>query len=138
MNSYHLDVLRRVVELSPANSIDTVLTFCRYTLFNKGADFFASINVTFFVVIVLYVLLADFVYHANFFKDRGIGVINASPVGMGLMAETIPHWHPGEYSRYLHLKLFFSPIKKSRSTEADKGDCQESGRIRQRKRLHSW
>jgi L-galactose dehydrogenase len=52
--------------------VETVLSFCRYEL-NDDA-------------------LAD---HVPFFAQNGIGVINASPTGMGLLTERgVPAWHP--------------------------------------------
>ncbi len=36
----------------------------------------------------------DFLEAAPFFRSRGLGLINAAPIGMGLLARTIPEWHP--------------------------------------------
>ena len=55
-----------------SGTISTVLTYCRATLFDQE-------------------LLADL----PFFADKGVGVINASPVAMGLLSNRgPPAWHP--------------------------------------------
>ena len=52
--------------------VDTILSYCRYELNDTG--------------------LADLV---PYFKQKGIGIINASPLGMGLLTERgVPDWHP--------------------------------------------
>ncbi len=67
-----LKVLRDVVEQAGGGMVETVLSFCRYAL-NDTA-------------------LED---DLPFYASRGIGVINASPVGMGLLTERgAPDWHP--------------------------------------------
>lgn len=67
-----LRVLRETVERSTAGTIETVLSFCRYTL-NDTA---------------LGALLP-------YFASHGVGVINASPTGMGLLTTRgVPSWHP--------------------------------------------
>ncbi len=40
MSGYNLGVLRRIVELAPENSFDTILSYCRYTAFNKGNNYY--------------------------------------------------------------------------------------------------
>jgi L-galactose dehydrogenase len=66
-----LKVLREV-ERTPPGMVETVLSFCRYEL-NDTA------------LVELLPLLTS----------RGIGVINASPTGMGLLTERgAPAWHP--------------------------------------------
>ena len=32
--------------------------------------------------------------YASFFESKGVGLINASPLGMGLMGNVTPDWHP--------------------------------------------
>ena len=67
-----LHVLQQTVDRGSPGTIETVLSFCRYTL-NDTA---------------LAALLPSF-------AGRGIGVINASPTGMGLLtARGVPPWHP--------------------------------------------
>jgi L-galactose dehydrogenase len=67
-----LKVLSEVINRAPAGTIDTVLSFCRYELNDTALD-------------GLLPLLAA----------RGIGAINASPTGMGLLTERgVPSWHP--------------------------------------------
>ncbi len=66
-----LKVLVDVVAAS-GDAIESVLSFCRFEL-NDSA-------------------LAD---HVPFFLEKGVGVINASPTGMGLLTERgVPDWHP--------------------------------------------
>lgn len=61
-----------VIEHVPAGTVESVLSFCHYTL-NDDA-------------------LVDYL---DFFEERGIGVINASPYSMGLLTERgVPDWHP--------------------------------------------
>lgn len=61
-----------VIEHTPEGVVESVLSFCHYTL-NDDA-------------------LADYI---PFFKERGIGIINASPYSMGLLTERgVPDWHP--------------------------------------------
>jgi L-galactose dehydrogenase len=64
-----LKVLRKVVSSA---TIDTILSYCHFEL-NDTA-------------------LADMV---PFLKEKGVGVINASPLGMGLLSNRgTPAWHP--------------------------------------------
>lgn len=67
-----LENLKWVVEHSPQPMVESILNFCHYTL-NDDA-------------------LADYL---DFFEQRGIGVINASPLSMGLLSQRgVPSWHP--------------------------------------------
>ena len=64
--------LKWVVEHSEEGTVESILNFCHYCL-----------NDT---------LLADYV---GFFEEHGVGVINASPLSMGLLSERgTPDWHP--------------------------------------------
>jgi len=73
VTGYSLGVLQRLVELLPDNYIDTVLTYCRCTLFDRT-------------------LLGSAM---DFFNNKKIGIINASPVSMGLLTTRgPPSWHP--------------------------------------------
>ena len=64
--------LRWVVEHSAPGTVETILNFCHY-----------SLNDT---------LLADSI---SFFEHRGVGIINASPLSMGLLSSRgTPAWHP--------------------------------------------
>ena len=64
--------LRWVVEHSEEGAVESVLNFCHY-----------SLNDT---------LLADYL---DFFEQHGVGVINASPLSMGLLSQRgAPAWHP--------------------------------------------
>jgi aryl-alcohol dehydrogenase-like predicted oxidoreductase len=61
-----------VIDHVPAGTVDSVLSFCHYCL-NDDA-------------------LLDCL---DYFEERGIGVINASPFSMGLLTERgAPDWHP--------------------------------------------
>lgn len=67
-----LENLKWVIENTEPGVVETVLNFCHYTLNDDK--------------------LADFL---GFFKERGIGVINASPFSMGLLTmRGAPDWHP--------------------------------------------
>ncbi len=67
-----LSNLKWVVEHSEEGMVESILNFCHYTL-NDDA-------------------LAD---ETDFFGQRGIGIINASPLSMGLLSERgVPAWHP--------------------------------------------
>lgn len=64
--------LKWVIEHSEEGTVESVLNFCHYCLNDE--------------------LLVDFL---EFFEERGIGVINASPLSMGLLSERgAPDWHP--------------------------------------------
>ena len=64
--------LKWVIEHSAENVVECVLNFCHYCLNDH--------------------LLLDYL---DFFEQRGIGVINASPFSMGLLSERgTPDWHP--------------------------------------------
>jgi aryl-alcohol dehydrogenase-like predicted oxidoreductase len=67
-----LENLKWMVEHVPAGTVESVLNFCHYCLNDDK--------------------LVDFL---DFFEERGIGVINASPFSMGLLTQRgVPAWHP--------------------------------------------
>lgn len=67
-----IDNLRWVIDHTPAGMVETVLNFCHYCLCDDA--------------------LAD---HLDYFEAHGIGLINASPLSMGLLSERgVPDWHP--------------------------------------------
>ena len=67
-----LENLQYVVEHVPEGTVESVLNFCHYCLCDDK--------------------LLDFL---DFFESRGIGVINASPLSMGLLSRRgAPAWHP--------------------------------------------
>jgi L-galactose dehydrogenase len=67
-----LKVLDEVVRRTPAGMVETILSFCRYEL--NDAALLDSIPLM---------------------KSKGVGVINASPTGMGLLTQRgVPSWHP--------------------------------------------
>lgn len=64
--------LRWVIEHSPAGTVESVLCFCHYCLNDD--------------------MLVDYL---DFFEQHGVGVINASPLSMGLLSQRgAPTWHP--------------------------------------------
>ncbi len=67
-----LENLKWVVEHSEPGTVESILNFCHYTL-NDDA-------------------LVDYL---DFFEQRGIGIVNASPLSMGLLSQRgVPDWHP--------------------------------------------
>lgn len=67
-----LKVLTTAVERTAPGVIEAVLSFCRFELNDDALG-----------------------HSVPFFAERGIGVINASPTGMGLLTERgVPSWHP--------------------------------------------
>jgi L-galactose dehydrogenase len=69
ITGYSLIQLRTIA--TQAN-VDTILSYCRYNLMVSDLD----------------TLLTPFA------RDRGLGLINASPLHMGLLAGAVPPWHP--------------------------------------------
>ena len=64
--------LKWLVENTPEGTIESILNFCHYCLNDD--------------------LLLDYI---DFFRERGIGIINASPLSMGLLSQRgTPDWHP--------------------------------------------
>ncbi|KAK3854728.1 hypothetical protein Pcinc_038813 [Petrolisthes cinctipes] len=71
ITGYNVSLLKEVVERSPVK-IDVVLTYARNTLIDDTLTHFIP-----------------------FFKSRGIGVVNACAVSMGLLCEgPLVDWHP--------------------------------------------
>lgn len=67
-----IDNLIWVIEHCPEGTVESILNFCHYCL-NDDA-------------------LGD---HLDYFRIKGIGVINASPLSMGLLSSRgVPSWHP--------------------------------------------
>ncbi|MBQ9477548.1 MAG: aldo/keto reductase [Bacteroidales bacterium] len=67
-----LENLKWVVEHAPAGTVETVLSFCHYCLCDDK--------------------LLDYL---DFLEAKGVGVINASPLSMGLLSRRgTPDWHP--------------------------------------------
>ena len=71
-----LENLKWVIDHSPAGTVESVLNFCHYCLCDDK--------------------LVDFL---DYFEEKGIGIINASPLSMGLLTERgAPAWHPAPKS----------------------------------------
>lgn len=67
-----LENLKWVIDHTAPGMVECVLNFCHYSLNDDK--------------------LADFL---DFFEERGLGIINASPLSMGLLTQRgIPEWHP--------------------------------------------
>lgn len=67
-----LENLKWVVEHTPEGTVESILNFCHYCLCDDK--------------------LIDYI---DFFESKGIGVINASPLSMGLLTSRgAPDWHP--------------------------------------------
>ena len=67
-----LENLKWVIEHSEPGMVESVMNFCHYCLCDDK--------------------LVDFM---DFFDERGIGVLSASPFSMGLLTERgVPDWHP--------------------------------------------
>ena len=67
-----LENLKWVVEHSEAGTVESVLNFCHYCLCDDK--------------------LLDFL---DYFESKGVGIINASPLSMGLLSSRgAPAWHP--------------------------------------------
>lgn len=67
-----LENLQWVIDHTPEGTVESILNFCHYTLNDDK--------------------LTDYL---DYFEGKGIGVINASPLSMGLLSQRgIPDWHP--------------------------------------------
>ena len=67
-----LDNLKWVIDRCPEGTVESILNFCHYCL-NDDA-------------------LVDYL---DYFEENGVGVINASPLSMGLLSKRgVPAWHP--------------------------------------------
>ncbi len=68
--------IKWVVEHTPEGMVETIMNFCHYTLNDD--------------------MLLDYL---DMFEERGIGVISASPLSMGLLSQRgVPAWHPAPKS----------------------------------------
>lgn len=67
-----LENFRKVIDRVPEGTVDSLLTFCHYTLQDTT--------------------VLDYL---DYFENNHVGIINASPLGMGLLTERgTPEWHP--------------------------------------------
>ncbi|XP_049796553.1 uncharacterized protein LOC126213028 [Schistocerca nitens] len=72
ITGYHPEALREIIEKSTSVKVDTVLSFARDTLLDDTLQ-----------------------RHMPFFKEKGVGVICAAGVAMGLLSNRGPApWHP--------------------------------------------
>lgn len=70
-----LENLQWVIDHVPAGTVETVLNFCHFCLCDDK--------------------LTDYL---DYFESHGIGIINASPLSMGLLSERgVPVWHPAPH-----------------------------------------
>jgi L-galactose dehydrogenase len=70
ITGYPPKLLRRIAEAAP---VDSILTYCHYNLMNTDMDEVLT----------------------NFARERGIGLINAAALHMGILTENGPaEWHP--------------------------------------------
>jgi aryl-alcohol dehydrogenase-like predicted oxidoreductase len=70
ITGYSLPALKEIVQSSEVN-IDSVLSYCRLTLNDSSL-----------------------LEYLDFFDEKQVGVINASPVSMGLLTGSTQPWHP--------------------------------------------
>lgn len=92
-----LENLKWVVDHAPEGTVETILNFCHYCL-NDDA-------------------LTDYL---DYFESKGVGIINASPFGMGLLSQRgVPDWHPAPKAlveacqkAVLHCQARHYPIEK--------------------------
>jgi len=71
-----LKIFPAVIDRVDAGTVDVILSFCHYELNDTTLESLLP-----------------------YFKERGIGVINAAPTGMGLLTERpAPAWHPASAS----------------------------------------
>ena len=72
ITNLNLRHFKYVIEHVPAGTVESILSFCHYTLNDDS--------------------LVDYL---DYFESKEIGVINASPYSMGLLTDRgIPDWHP--------------------------------------------
>lgn len=92
-----IENLQWVIERVPEGTVESVLNFCHYCLNDdKIADYF------------------------DFFESHDVGIINASPLSMGLLSERgVPDWHPAPKAlveacqkAVQHCKAKVTPIEK--------------------------
>lgn len=64
--------IKWVLDHTPEGMVETIMNFCHYTLNDD--------------------LILDYL---DFFEEKGVGVISASPLSMGLLSQRgVPAWHP--------------------------------------------
>uniref|UniRef100_A0A061RW14 L-galactose dehydrogenase n=1 Tax=Tetraselmis sp. GSL018 TaxID=582737 RepID=A0A061RW14_9CHLO len=67
-----LKIFRYIIDRVPPGTVDVVLSYCHYTLVDRSLEGLLP-----------------------YLQDRGIGVVNASPLSMGLLtSQGPPPWHP--------------------------------------------
>lgn len=77
-----LEKFRQVIDRVPAGTVETVLSFCHYCLND-----------------------ATLLDYLPYFEQHGVGIINASPLAMGMLSERgAPDWHPASEGLKEHAK----------------------------------
>lgn len=72
LTNLNLRHFKYVIDHVPAGTVESILSFCHYTLNDDS--------------------LADYI---EYFENKNIGIINASPYAMGLLTgRGVPNWHP--------------------------------------------
>lgn len=71
-----LKIFRTVIDAAPAGTVETILSFCHFELNDSSLEAYIP-----------------------YLESKNIGIINASPTGMGLLTERgTPNWHPASES----------------------------------------
>ena len=85
-----LDIFTYVLDRVPPGSVDVILSYCHY-----------SVNDSTLLGLLPYL------------KSKGVGVISASPLAMGLLTENgPPEWHPASSELKVNSYLCFLSIQK--------------------------
>lgn len=91
ITNLNLRHFKYVIDHVPRGTVESVLSFCHYTLNDDSlADYF------------------------NYFESKDIGIINASPYAMGLLTQRgVPDWHPapGSLKRLAKKAIDFCEMK---------------------------
>ncbi len=91
ISSYGLKVAKKLIELAPKGSIDVFMSNNRCYVMDKGINAVRSSSRG----CLSGVCKLDLFDYLDFFDGRGVGVVNASPAGSGLIARNnTPPWHP--------------------------------------------
>jgi L-galactose dehydrogenase len=102
--------LKTLIKIAKAAEVDSILSYCRYNLLIDDMD-------------------AELV---PFAEKRGIGIINASPLHMGVLTETgAPSWHPAppEVHQFAWQAAKFCRSRRSDLAKLALGFCLEYPRV---------